>query len=283
MRAMLIRPTVLVVALLTSVVCGSSAPDQPSGTPAPGALTLAWSDEFDGADGSRPDPSRWMHDLGGGGWGNDELQTYTDRPENAVIRDGSLIITARAEHHVGDDGIAREYTSARLKTLGRFEQAYGRIEARMRLPRGQGLWPAFWMLGADIGAVGWPACGEIDIMEHIGREPLTVYGTLHGPGYSGAGGIGASVSSADGRPFAAAFHVFSVEWEPDQIRWYVDGQRYQTRRPSDLPAGSRWVFDHPHFVLVNLAVGGSWPGPPDDTTEFPQELQVDWVRAYAGE
>jgi beta-glucanase (GH16 family) len=149
----------------------------------------------------------------------------------------------------------------------------------MRIPGGQGMWPAFWMLGDDIERAGWPACGEIDIMENIGREPALVHGTIHGPGYSGGGGIGATFSS--GGAFADDFHVFGVEWEPQAIRWYVDGRLYQTRTPADLPAGTKWVFDHPFFMLVNLAVGGSWPGNPDESTKFPQELVVDWVRVSA--
>ena len=221
-----------------------------------------------------------MYDLGGGGWGNDELQTYTDRRENAVIRDGMLVVRAIREPFTGADGVAREYTSARLKTLGRFSQAYGRFEARMRVPSGQGVWPAFWMLGEDIETIGWPGCGEIDIMEHIGREPLLVHGTMHGPGYSGGQGIGSPYGSPSGRPFADDFHVFGIEWEPQAIRWIVNGVVYQTRTPADL-RGARWVFDHPFFMLINVAVGGNWPGSPDRTSEFPAELLVDWVRVYA--
>jgi beta-glucanase (GH16 family) len=251
----------------------------PSPTPAPapsGTWALSWSDEFD-RDGA-PDPGRWVHDLGGNGWGNNELETYTDRPENAVVRGGSLVITARRETFRGADGTERPYTSARLKTLGTFSQAYGRIEARMKIPRGQGIWPAFWMLGDNVATAGWPACGEIDIMENIGKEPTTVHGTLHGPGYSGGQGIGAPYSAAS--PFADAFHVFGIEWEPNAIRWYVDGTLYQTRTPADLPAGARWVFDAPAFIILNLAVGGNWPGDPDATSAFPQELVVDYVRVY---
>ena len=156
-------------------------------TPPAGGWTLAWSDEFDGPAGSTVDATRWAFDVGGGGWGNQELETYTDRPRNAH-KDGHgvLVIDVLRESHAGADGIAREYTSARLKTQGHFAQAYGRFEARLRLPRGQGIWPAFWMLGSDITTAGWPACGEIDIMENIGREAAITHGTVHGPGYSGA-------------------------------------------------------------------------------------------------
>jgi beta-glucanase (GH16 family) len=262
------------------LLCVAAAGQSPTSSAAAGTWQQVWSDEFDGADGSAPDASKWVYDIGGGGWGNEELESYTDRRENAVIRDGMLVITARKETYRGHDGIERPYTSARLKTLGTFSQAYGKFEARMRIPRGQGMWPAFWMLGDDIERAGWPSSGEIDIMENIGREPALVHGTIHGPGYSGGDGIGAALSSTGGA-FADDFHVFGVEWEPQVIRWYVDGKLYQTRTPADLPAGTRWVFDHPFFMLVNLAVGGSWPGNPDDTTRFPQELLVDWVRVSA--
>ena len=241
---------------------------------------LTWSDEFEAADGSRPDDSRWVYDLGGGGWGNRELETYTNRAENAAIRNGALVITARAERFTGPDGIARDYTSARLKTQGRFAQTYGRFEARIQIPAGQGIWPAFWLLGADIPGVGWPQCGELDVMENIGREPLSIHGTMHGPGYSGAAGQGAGISSADGTPYANGFHVYAIEWEAGEIRWYVDDRLYFTRRPADLPPGARWVFDHDFFMLLNVAVGGEWPGNPDASTTFPQEMKVDYVRVY---
>ena len=252
----------------------------PSPAPLEAGWTLTWNDEFDAPDGSRPDPARWVYDLGGGGWGNEELQTYTGQASNASIRGGQLVITARAERFTGADGIARDYTSARLKTLGRFAQTYGRFEARLQVPRGQGIWPAFWMLGTDIDSAGWPACGEIDVMENIGREPATVHGTLHGPGYSGGNSLGTGVDSPDGRAFADGFHVFAVEWEPAEIRWYLDGRLYLSRKPGDLPEGSRWVFDHDFFVLLNVAVGGRWPGNPDATTVFPQEMKVDYVRVF---
>jgi beta-glucanase (GH16 family) len=271
------------LALLVTACGGSSRQATPVPSPSPqppsGEWRLVWSDEFDGPDGSGPDPSRWVYDLGGGGWGYNELQTYTERRENAVIRNGMLAIRAVRERFTGADGLARDYTSARLKTLGHFVQRYGRFEARLRIPRGQGIWPAFWMLGDDIGSAGWPACGEIDIMENIGREPLLVHGTLHGPGYSGGQGIGAAYSTPSGRPFADDFHVYAVDWEPDAIRWSVDGVVYQRRTPADL-RGARWVFDHPFFLLINVAVGGNWPGSPDATTAFPQELLVDCIRVH---
>jgi beta-glucanase (GH16 family) len=252
----------------------------PAPTPPATGWTLVWSDEFEGPAGALVDATKWRFDLGGGGWGNQELQTYTDRARNAHLSgDGSLVIDVLREAHTGPDGIAREYTSARLKTQGVFTHAYGRFEARLKVPYGQGIWPAFWMLGHDITTVGWPACGEIDVMENIGREPAVVHGTIHGPGYSGAASLGGAYTLSSGR-FADAFHVFAVEWEGEVLRWSVDGQLYLTRTPANLPAGTRWVFDHPFFVILNVAVGGSWPGNPDQTTVFPQQMLVDYVRVY---
>jgi hypothetical protein len=193
-----------------------------------------------------------------------------------------MVITARRENpanyqcHYG----TCEYTSARMLTQDRFTQAYGRFEARLRIPRTQGIWPAFWMLGNDIGSVGWPNSGEIDIMENIGREPTIVHGTIHGPGYSGGGAIGAAYSLPGGGAFADAFHTYRVDWEPGFITWFVDGVQYQRRTPADL-GGNRWVFDHPFFMILNIAVGGLWPGFPDATTVLPQTMMIDYVRVYA--
>ncbi|HBY58355.1 MAG TPA: hypothetical protein DEH78_00945 [Solibacterales bacterium] len=240
-----------------------------------GGWKLVWSDEFDGA---ALDAAKWTHADGGHGWGNNELQYYTNRQENAFLENGMLVIQARAEKYTGAAGVSRDYTSARLITKGKFARTYGRIEARMKLPSGQGIWPAFWMLGEDIDRVGWPECGEIDIMENIGREPATLYGTLHGPGYSGGESISGAISGP--KPLSADFHVFGIEWEPNVIRWYVDGKLYFALTPSALPKDRRWVFDRPHHLLLNLAVGGRWPGNPDASTTFPQRLAVDWVRVY---
>lgn len=245
---------------------------------------LAWADEFNGRAGAGIDEAKWTAETGGAGWGNRELQFYTARRRNASL-DGRGSLAIRAFKETPPPGAECWYgpclyTSARLITKRKFEQRYGRFEARLRLPAGQGLWPAFWMLGADIDSVGWPACGEIDIMENIGREPGTVHGTLHGPGYSGAQGVGAPFALPTGRRFADSFHTFAVEWEPRAIRWYVDGRLSQTRTPADLPAGARWVFDRPFFLILNVAVGGNWPGGPDATTTFPQTMLVDYVRVY---
>jgi beta-glucanase (GH16 family) len=248
--------------------------------PPPPGWTLVWSDEFNGPNGPSPDPTKWTFDTGGNGWGNNELEYYTARPQNAELQNGNLVITALQETYTGPDGVTRNYTSARLKTAGLFSQAYGRFEARIRIPYGKGLWPAFWMLGNDIGTNGWPACGEIDIMENIGSEPSTVHGSMHGPGYSGANALTASFTLSSGH-FSDDFHVFAIEWESNVVRFYVDNTLYETRTPSDLPSGARWVFDHPFFILLNVAVGGNWPGSPDQTTVFPQTMLVDYVRVYA--
>jgi len=238
--------------------------------------TLVWSDEFTQPNGSAPDSTKWGYDVGGTGWGNNELEYYTSRTNNARIEGGQLVIEARKERYRG-----KNYTSARLLTKGKWSWTYGRIEARIKIPRGQGLWPALWMLGANADSVGWPTCGEIDIMENIGHEPGTVHGTLHGPGYSGSGGIGGSFASPGGAAFADDFHVFAVQWETSRIRWFVDNQPYFSVTPTNLPAGTHWVFDAPQFLLLNVAVGGSWPGKPGGTTIFPQRMLVDYVRIYA--
>lgn len=240
---------------------------------------LTWSDEFNGRR-SIVDSAKWSFDIGGGGWGNNELESYTNRNANAEVQHGSLVIKTLKETFTGADGITRNYTSARLLTRKTFTQTYGRFEARIQIPYGQGIWPAFWMLGNDIQTAGWPTCGEIDIMENIGKEPSTVHGTLHGPGYSGANGITASYALPSLRKFSDGYHTFAVEWEPDVIRFYVDGRLYKTRTPADLPAGKTWVFNHPFFLILNVAVGGNFPGNPDATTVFPQLMKVDYVRVY---
>jgi beta-glucanase (GH16 family) len=172
-----------------------------------------------------------------------------------------------------------QYTSARLVSRGKFETAYGRFEARIQIPRGQGIWPAFWMLGNNIGNVGWPQCGEIDIMENIGREPTIQHGSLHGPGYSGGNPLTATTTAPGAPALADAYHTYAVEWEPNVVRFYLDGNLYQTRTPNDIP-GKQWVYDHPFFMLLNVAVGGNWPGSPDGSTSFPQQMRVDYVRVY---
>jgi|GEM_PF-1744679 len=242
------------------------------------AWKLVWSDEFDGPRNTPPDPAKWTYDLGDKGWGNNELEVYTNRLKNAY-QDGQghlVIQVVRSRSGV--------YSSARLKTWQRFSVKYGRIEGRIKMAFGQGIWPAFWMLGANIHdpGVGWPRCGEIDIMENIGREPGTVHGTVHGPGYSGSHGIGKPYSLPAGEKFASQFHLFSIDWEPDFIRFMVDSHVFHVVTPATLPRGTRWVYDHPFFLLLNVAVGGDWPGNPHTTTAFPQKMLVDYVRVYMG-
>jgi beta-glucanase (GH16 family) len=267
---------------LLLAACTSASPpaDTPNGGE-PQPWTLSWQDEFDGPAGAPLDTARWVAETGGGGWGNQEREFYTAGENAALDGAGHLVITARQEPPNSTRTCwygACRYTSARILTRSRFEPTYGRFEASIRIPRGQGLWPAFWLLGADIGTAGWPGCGEIDVMENIGREPQLVHGTMHGPGYSGGNGIGAQYTSST--PFADDFHVFAVEWESGAVRWYVDGKLYHQATPSSLPSGARWVFDHPFFMLLNVAVGGSWPGDPDGSTTFPQQMLVDYVRVY---
>ncbi len=235
---------------------------------------LVWSDEFEGPAGQLPDMSSWQFDTGTD-WGNGQLEYDTDRPENVSLDGfGRLAITAREESYREQD-----YTSGRIKTKDLFEQAYGRFEARIQLPVGQGIWPAFWLLGSDIDEVGWPICGEIDIMEYRGQEPSVVYGSLHGPGYSGGDAISLRYDLVGDR-FDAGFHVFSIKWSPDRIVWSVDDTPYFSVAPGDIPDGTDWVFDHPFFIILNVAVGGGFVGSPDSTTVFPQRMLVDWVRVY---
>lgn len=240
---------------------------------ATGDWVLKWSDEFNGTNGSGVDTSKWNYEVGGGGFGNNELEYYTNRTQNCYQDGtGNLVIKALKENYNGS-----QYTSARINTKGKFNFTYGKIEMRAKLPYGQGIWPAFWMLGSNIDTATWPNCGEIDIMELVGKDPTHVYGTIHGPGYSGGSSIGASYYNSAG--FSNAFHTYTVEWEQNVIRWYVDGNLYETRTPSDL-GGKTWVFDHNMFILLNLAVGGSWPGNPDASTVFPQSYTIDYVRVY---
>jgi beta-glucanase (GH16 family) len=248
------------------------------GAPEP-KWTLVWSDEFNGDAGTSPQPDKWGFDVGTGpntdGWGNGQWEYDTARPENASMDGlGHLVITARNESYIGKD-----YTSARLLTKGLFAQKYGRFEARIQLPVGRGLWPAFWLLGADADTTTWPGCGEIDIMEYRGQDPTQVTGTVHGPGYSGRYGITASQSLPAGTTFDKDFHLFAVEWTPDWVAWELDGVTWNVLVPAALPAGSPWVFDHPFFIILNLAVGGNYVAAPDPSI-FPQSMVVDWVRVY---
>jgi beta-glucanase (GH16 family) len=220
--------------------------------------SLAWSDEFAGAAGSPVDPASWRPQVGGHGWGNQELQYYTDSSANAALDGaGNLAITVRrTDPQLRDRRFGGcPYTSARLVTKDRVSCTYGLVQARIRLPRGRGIWPAFWMLGQDIDRVGWPHCGEIDAMENFGRNPTVVHGTVHGPGYAGAAGITASYQADTS--LADDFHLYAVHWEPGRIRWYLDDHLYSTVTPDDLQ-GRPWVFGHDFFLLLNVAVGGTF-------------------------
>lgn len=252
-------------ALLALGSC-SSAPT------APDPWTLVWSDEFDGAAGALPNRANWGFDVGTN-WGNQQLEFDTDRAANASLDgNGHLLITARRETYQGS-----AFTSARITTQGKQLVQYGKIEARMQLPRGRGMWPAFWLLGANFPQVGWPASGEIDVMEYKGQEPGTVHATVHGPGYSGGGGITKAHSPAATR-FDNSFHVFTVEWSATQIDFFVDGTFHHRVTRDDVPGP--WVFDHPFYIILNVAVGGNYVGAPDQFTPFPQSMVVDWVRVY---
>lgn len=259
-----IIPLAMLAFLLTD--CGNPAD---SGEP---ARQLIWEDDFEGPAGQSVESTRWGYDIGTD-WGNEQLEYDTDRPENVSLDgNGNLAITARAESYQG-----REYTSARIVTRDLFASTYGRFEARIKLPVGQGIWPAFWLLGANIETVGWPQCGEIDVMEYRGQEPSIVLGSLHGPGYSGSQAITSQFTLTDDR-FDTAFHVFAVEWRANSIDWYVDGQKYHTVKKGEQ--NGDWVFDGPFYIILNVAVGGRFVGSPDANTVFPQTMLVDWVRVH---
>lgn len=264
-------------AALSAALIGTAAvaPAHASTAAPTAAAVTTFSDTFDGPAGSAVNSSKWTQETGDN-VNNHERQYYTSGTNNAALDgQGHLVITAKKENPAGYQcwyGTC-QYTSARLNTSGKFNAQYGHVEARMKIPRGQGMWPAFWMLGTP---VNWPDSGEIDVMENVGFEPSTVHGTIHGPGYSGSGGIGAGYSLPNGQAFADAFHTFAVDWAPDSITWSVDGNVYQRRTPADL-GGKTWVFNKPFFLILNLAVGGYWPGDPDGSTQFPAQLVVDSV------
>jgi beta-glucanase (GH16 family) len=281
----------LIVLLAAGLWAGSARGAGLAAAPRPEPWVLAWSDEFDGPAGAAPDAGKWGYDVGGDGWGNQEREFYCRPGANAAPCDAK-----RPNAHLDGHGrlvieafkSSGTWTSARLKTIGLEQFGYGRVEARLRLPTGAGLWPAFWLLGVDISSAGWPGCGEIDVMENIpavGENPLgptKIQSTLHGPGYSGAHGIGRAFTLPGGGRVDDGFHVYGALWSPGRLSFYVDdpGAPFFTATPRVLPAGQRWVFDHPFFIILNLAVGGSWPQDPDATTPDPARLLVDWVRVY---
>jgi beta-glucanase (GH16 family) len=230
------------------------------------------SDEF--SVNGAPDSNLWSYNIGTGtdGWGNNELQYYTDRPINIKVENGLLKITARREQYMGE-----AFTSARILSKGKFETKYGRLEARIKLPRGKGLWPAFWMLGSNSDTAIWPQCGEIDIMEYLGNSPTKVFGTVHGPGYSAGNAITKTFTLPNSR-FDTDFHVFGIEWGENYINYYVDDALYNQITPFDVTGD--WVFNQPFYIILNMAVGGNYPGAPNSETPFPQEMLVDYIRVY---
>ncbi|WP_298392649.1 glycoside hydrolase family 16 protein [Flavobacterium sp.] len=280
--------------VLVSLLAGCSNDEKQTVTT---KFNLVFQDEFD-VNGA-PDPTKWTFDIGRGplndGWGNNELQFY--KAENTVVQNGYLIISAKAETFGGVS-----YTSSRIKSRNKFEQKYGRFEARIKMPQGKGMFPAFWLLGQNFceaqSIVGnnvscdsslpsyeadnvlWPQCGEIDIMEYLGNKPTEVFGTIHGPGYSGGNSISKKYNLANNR-FDTGFHVFGIEWTENHINWYVDDVLYnQITRQDVEEKGGEWVFDNSFYMLLNLAVGGNLPGSPNAETTYPQRMLVDYVRVY---
>ena len=242
---------------------------------------LVWSDEFSGAKGATPDPTKWGFQVGAGGWGNNELECYTTvRGNSALDGNGNLVLTAiRQPGHICSDGKATDYTSARLTTQNKFTQEYGRLEMRAKVPTSSGIWPAFWALGDNMPTVDWPQAGEIDVAEVVGKLPSTIHGTVHGPANAG-GALEIGRTLDVGQPLSDAFHVYAVDWTPDGLTWSIDGKAYGTVTRTQVEAGGTWVYDHPFYLLLNLAVGGSFPGPPDASATWPQGYAIDYVRVY---
>ncbi|GHO43190.1 hypothetical protein KSX_13530 [Ktedonospora formicarum] len=252
-------------------------------TPPPtSGWNMIWNDEFNSASGTAPDANKWSPAVGGGGWGNQELEYYTNNNNAKQDGSGNLVIEARKENSANYQcwyGTC-QYTSARLITQHKFEFTHGRVEARIKIPYGQGIWPSIWMMGNDIDTAGWPNNGEIDIFENIGREPGMVHGTVHGPGYSGANGIGGAYTLPGGARVADDYHLFAVEWTTNQIDFFLDGTKYFTVTRATVEQHGKWVYDHPFYLLLNVAVGGTWPGNPDGSSTYPQKMSVDYVRVY---
>jgi beta-glucanase (GH16 family) len=272
------RRAALIPLLLLLCGCGGQTPPvaspasspPPSTAPGTGPWTLVFADEFDTP--GALDPAKWGYEIGY--IRNRELQYYTSRSENARAEAGALVIEARREPYQGYG-----YTSASINTRRRFEFLYGRVEVRAKLPTGNGTWPAIWMLGVDIDRVGWPACGEIDIMENVGFEPNRIYGTIHTADYNHVAGTSKGASLDVSAPWQE-FHVYAIEWYTDRVEFFIDGQRYFTFRNEGT--GSRtWPFDQPHYLLINLAIGGTWGGQKGvDDARFPHYYYVDYVRIY---
>ena len=252
---------------------GNGDGDTPSDTTSENTeYQLVWSEEFN-YEGT-PDPDKWNFEIGDSGWGNNELQYYTDRLENARVEDSVLTITAREENYNGAD-----YTSARMITYENDHYwQYGRVEARIKMPEGQGIWPAFWMLGKNIfEGTTWPATGEIDILEMVGggEDDRILHGTAHWQ--EGGEHVYQGESLMHSEKLSQDFHTYAIEWDDEQIRWFFDGEQYYSL---STQSSAMSEFDAPFFILLNIAVGGDWPGYPDETTEFPQTMKVDYVRVY---
>lgn len=261
--------------ILLLFVTFSSCKKEPVQTLPQREWDLVWSDDFNGAAGTSPDNTRWGFDIGTGnnGWGNSELEYYTSRSSNIQLDgDGKLVITAKNESYGGSG-----FTSARIKTKDLFSQAYGRFEARIKTPSGPGIWPAFWMLGSNIDDVPWPQCGEIDIMEQRGQQPSINYGSVHGPGYSGGSAITKPYALTNGR-YDLDYHIYAIEWGEGYIDYFVDNFLYQRITPENVTG--QWVYDHPFYLILNVAVGGNFVGFPTSGTPFPQSMYVDYVKVY---
>lgn len=281
-------PTVWALALGAALACAHSTPP-PASTP-PREWVEVWSDEFDGPAGARVDATKWNHDIGDGcqagicGWGNNEKEYYTDLAENVALNgQGQLTIVARQAPAGGGltcyYGPCR-YTSAKITTRGMMNAAApGRVEARIKLPTGQGLWPAFWMLGSNFPATPWPLCGELDIMEHRGSQPATTSSAVHGPGYAGGASFNDTHTLAQGA-YADDFHTFAVEWDAIGVQFFVDGAIHYSLTRATIERTGQFVFDQPFFVILNLAVGGNFDGDPASDAILPATMLIDYVRVY---
>ena len=278
-------PTALGVGLVLAVACGTGT--TPSTVVSVAGRALVWSEDFDGPAGGAVDSTRWRYDLGDGcqagncGWGNDEKEYYTSSRDNIALDGrGHLQIVAR----VALPGLtcyygACRYTSAKITTRGKVLAYPGRAEARIKLAAGQGLWPAFWMLGASFPTTPWPQCGELDIMENHGSDVTSTSSAIHGPGYSGKTPFVHAYKLARGT-FASDFHTFAVEWDSTRVQYFVDGLLHYTVRRPEVERYGAWVFDQPFFLILNLAVGGQFDGDPKSDAAFPATMLVDWVRVY---
>ncbi len=271
---------ILVAAALAILAALNSAESQAA---PPAGYSLVWADEFHGAAGSPPNPANWTYDLGGGGWGNREQQIYTS--SNAVVVADSAATDGWALDIFSSTNGGHSYSS-RIKTQGLRAWQYGYIEVRAKVPAGgpacQGYWPAIWTLGPDIVTAGWPACGEIDIMEHLcGKHPKNIYQSLHGNADRQNKSWGQTQTWTNTADFGASYHLFAMLWQRDSITFFIDGvQNGPTLSPSTIGAKNVWQFNKPQFLLINLAIGGAWPGNPSPETVFPAHFRIDYVRVY---